>query len=133
VEKEVITLLLSTDGDRDQITSPLLHRKPGAAEKGRYWDFLETDALTTNSPSFPHCPHIFVLTANIKPPHAEKGNVSQWQTSVSGMLPQFSLGSGGGREEQRVALRGAGRGDAGWWAVSRAAGGGAVGQILPVP
>lgn len=75
-KKEVITPLLFTDGDRDQITSPLSHRKPVAARKRRNWDLLEADALTTNSSSFPHFPHIFVLTDNVEPLHAEKGNVS---------------------------------------------------------
>lgn len=54
-KKEVITLLLFTDGDKDQITSLLSHRKAVAAQKRRNWDFLEADALTTNSllPSLP--------------------------------------------------------------------------------
>ena len=77
-KKEVITLLLFTDGDRDQITSPLSHRKPMAAQKRRNWDFLEADALTTKSPSFPHFPHVFVLTASVEPLHTEKGNVSPY-------------------------------------------------------
>lgn len=54
-KKEVITLLLFTDGDRDQITSLLSHRKPVAEQNRGNWDFLEADALTTNSllPSLP--------------------------------------------------------------------------------
>lgn len=77
-KKEVITLLLFTDGDRDQITPPLSHGKPVAAQKRRNWDFMEADALTTNSPSFPHFPHIFVLTPSVEALHTEKGDVSPY-------------------------------------------------------
>lgn len=79
----MITLLLFTDGDRDQITSPLSHRKPVAAQKRRNWDFLEADALTANSPSFLHFPHISVLTASVEPVHTEKGNVSSYTRAMA--------------------------------------------------
>lgn len=74
-KKEVITLLLFTDGDRDQITSLLSHRKPVAAQNRRNWDFLGADALTTNS-LLPSLPAYFILTASLEPLHFEKGNVS---------------------------------------------------------
>lgn len=118
----MITLLLFTDGDRDQITSPLSQRKLVAAQKRKNWDFLEAGAPTTNSPSFPHFPRIFCF-------NSQHWATAHWKRKrlpfcppdgrwvLAGCFPVFS-GEWKGPEEQRVPLRGDGRSDAAWWGTS---------------